>query len=99
VTENGASWSDGPGPSGRVEDARRLRYFRDHFRAARRAIAAGAPLAGYFVWSLLDNFEWERGYGQRFGLVWVDYETQRRLVKDSAHWYARVIAANSAEVD
>jgi beta-glucosidase len=99
VTENGASWSDGPGPSGRVEDARRLRYFRDHFRAARRAIAAGVPLAGYFVWSLLDNFEWERGYGQRFGLVWVDYETQRRLVKDSAHWYARVIAANSAEVD
>ena len=99
VTENGASWSDGPGPGGRVADGRRLSFFKDHFRAARRAIAAGVPLEGYFVWSLLDNFEWERGYGQRFGLVWVDYETQRRLVKDSGLWYSRVIAANSAEVD
>jgi hypothetical protein len=61
VTENGASWSDGPGPDGRVADQRRLGFLRDHFRAARRAIAAGVPLEG-FVWSLLDNFEWDRGY-------------------------------------
>ena len=64
----------------------------------RRAIAAGVPLHGYFVWSLLDNFEWDRGYSQRFGIVWVDYRTQRRIPKDSAVWYQRVIRSNSAEV-
>jgi beta-glucosidase len=99
VTENGASWSDPPGPDGRVPDLRRLTFLREHFRAARRAIAAGVPLAGYFVWSLLDNFEWERGYSQRFGIVWVDYATQRRIPKESARWYTRVIGANSAEVE
>ena len=99
VTENGASFSDGPGPDGRVRDTRRLRYLQEHLRAARRAIAAGVPLAGYFVWSLLDNFEWERGYAQRFGIVWTDYPTQRRIPKDSALWYRRVIAAGSPDVD
>jgi beta-glucosidase len=97
VTENGASWSDAPGPDGRVPDARRIQFLRDHFRAARHAIDAGVPLAGYFVWSLLDNFEWDRGYSQRFGIVWVDYETQRRIPKDSARWYRRVIDSNCAE--
>lgn len=97
VTENGASYSDGPDAEGRVRDARRTQFLRDHFIAARRAIDAGAPLAGYFVWSLLDNFEWERGYTQRFGIVWVDYETQRRIPKDSALWYRGVIAANTVE--
>jgi beta-glucosidase len=99
VTENGASWSDGPGPDGRVRDERRRAFVREHLRAARRAIAAGVPLAGYFLWSFLDNFEWERGYSQRFGIVWVDYDTQRRIPKDSALWYRRVIESNSAEVD
>jgi beta-glucosidase len=99
VTENGASYPDGPGPDGRVRDGRRLRFLREHFRAAERAIAAGVPLAGYFVWSLLDNFEWERGYDQRFGIVWTDYATQQRIPKDSALWYRRVIAAGSCEVD
>jgi beta-glucosidase len=99
VTENGASWSDPPRPDGRVPDDRRIGFLREHLRAARRAIAAGVPLAGYFVWSLLDNFEWDRGYSQRFGIVWVDYETQARIPKDSARWYRRVIASNSAEVD
>jgi beta-glucosidase len=99
VTENGASWSDPPGPDGRVPDLRRLAFLKEHFRAARRAIAAGVPLVGYFVWSLLDNFEWERGYSQRFGIVWVDYATQRRIPKESARWYTRVIGANSAEVE
>ncbi|MDI3291937.1 GH1 family beta-glucosidase [Polyangium sp. 15x6] len=97
VTENGASYSDGPDAEGRVRDARRTQFLRDHFIAARRAIDAGAPLAGYFVWSLLDNFEWERGYTQRFGIVWVDYETQKRIPKDSALWYRGVIAANGVE--
>jgi beta-glucosidase len=99
VTENGVSWSDGPGSDGRIRDERRRVFVRDHLRSARRAIEAGVPLEGYFVWSLLDNFEWERGYGQRFGVVWVDYETQRRIPKDSARWYGRVIEANSAEAE
>jgi beta-glucosidase len=99
VTENGASWSDPPDGRGRIPDHRRLEFLREHFRAAHRAIQAGVPLKGYFVWSLLDNFEWDRGYGQRFGIVWVDYDTQARLPKDSARWYRRVIESNSAEVE
>jgi beta-glucosidase len=97
VTENGASYSDGPNGDGRVHDERRLRYLRDHFTAAHRAIGVGVPLGGYFVWSLLDNFEWDRGYTQRFGIVWVDYQTQRRIPKDSALWYKRVIDANAVD--
>jgi beta-glucosidase len=97
VTENGASYSDGPGANGRVPDERRRRYLRDHFAAAKQAIDAGVPLAGYFVWSLMDNFEWAKGYTQRFGIVWVDYGTQQRTPKDSALWYAQVIAANGLD--
>lgn len=99
VTENGVSYSNGPDAMGRVRDERRIAYLRDHFAAAHRAIAAGAPLAGYMVWSLMDNFEWAFGYAQRFGLIWVDYATQQRLPKDSALWYKAVIAANGVEVD
>jgi beta-glucosidase len=98
VTENGASWSDAPGPDGRVRDERRLCFLREHFRAGLAAVRAGVPLEGFFVWSLLDNFEWERGYTQRFGVVFVDYASQRRTPKDSALWYRGVIAANGAEV-
>jgi beta-glucosidase len=99
VTENGASWTDEPEPSGRVPDERRRAFLREHLRAARRAVEAGVPLHGYFVWSFLDNFEWDRGYSQRFGIVWVDYATQRRVPKDTALWYRRVIEGNSPEVD
>jgi beta-glucosidase len=99
VTENGASWTDVPEASGRVPDEKRRVFVKEHLRAARRAVEAGVPLHGYFVWSLLDNFEWDRGYSQRFGIVWVDYATQRRIPKDTALWYRRVIAGNSAEVD
>jgi len=67
-------------------------------RAARRAVDRGVALAGYFVWSLLDNFEWDRGYAQRFGITWVDYATQARTPKDSALWYARVIETNGLEL-
>jgi beta-glucosidase len=94
VTENGASYADGPGPDGRVRDARRTRFLHDHFSAAHRAISDGVPLAGYFVWSLMDNFEWAKGYAERFGIVWVDFETQQRIPKDSALWYRQVIEAN-----
>ncbi len=94
ITENGAAYSDGPDETGRIADTRRRDYLRLHFAAAQRAIQAGAPLAGYFVWSLMDNFEWAHGFSQRFGLVWLDYRTQERIIKDSGHWYSAVIAQN-----
>ncbi len=97
VTENGASYNIGPDAGGRVPDAPRLDYLRRHLAAAHHAIANGVPLAGYFVWSLMDNFEWAEGYTQRFGIVWVDYDTQQRLPKDSALWYGQVIASNGYE--
>ena len=95
VTENGAAYPDQVGPDGRVDDPQRIAYLREHLAAAARAIAAGVPLRGYFAWSLLDNFEWAHGYSKRFGLIYVDYPTQRRIPKASAHWYHRVIAANA----
>lgn len=92
VTENGAAFDDPPAPlNGRIHDPQRVRFFRDHLRAARRAIDAGVDLRGYFAWSLLDNFEWSLGYAIRFGIVHVDYATQRRTLKDSAEFYSRVI--------
>jgi beta-glucosidase len=99
ITENGVSYSDGPGSDGRIHDERRTRYLRDHFAAARRAMDLGVPLAGYFVWSLMDNFEWAKGYKQRFGMVWVDYSTLQRIPKDSALWYRQVIASNAVSVE
>jgi len=91
VTENGSAFPDTVDPDGSVHDPRRVAYLRDHLDACARAMRAGVPLAGYFAWSLLDNFEWERGYTQRFGLVHVDYATQRRTPKDTARFYAEVI--------
>ncbi len=92
VTENGAAFDDAPGLDGRVDDPRRVAYLDGHAEEMARAIADGVPLAGYFVWSLLDNFEWALGYSKRFGIVYVDYATQRRTIKESGHWYARLIA-------
>jgi beta-glucosidase len=94
VTENGAAYPDQIGPDGQVDDPSRVAYLKNHFTEAARASAAGVPLRGYFVWSLMDNFEWAHGYSKRFGLVYVDYPTQQRVLKTSAHWYRRVIAAN-----
>jgi beta-glucosidase len=76
----------------------RVAFLKGHLAAAARAIAAGVQLRGYFVWSLMDNFEWAHGYSKRFGLIYVDYPPQRRVWKTGAHWYRRVIAA-SAVVD
>jgi len=95
ITENGASFSDGPDASGRIADKRRIDFLHGHFAASAKAIDAGVPLKGYFVWSLLDNFEWGFGYSQRFGLVWVDFNTQERIIKDSAKWYQQVIRNNA----
>ena len=94
VTENGAAFHDGVSPDGRVHDERRASYLREHFRAAARAIEEGVPLRGYFVWSLLDNFEWAEGYSKRFGIVHVDDDTQRRTIKDSGRFLREVIATN-----
>jgi beta-glucosidase len=92
VTENGAAFDDGPDARGRVPDLARIRFLDGHLRAAHRAIQGGVDLRGYFVWSLLDNFEWAEGYAKRFGIVYVDFPTQRRLPKDSALWYGEAIA-------
>jgi beta-glucosidase len=92
VTENGAAYPDTVGPDGRVSDVDRIGLLAAHLRALRPAMAAGVDVRGYFCWSLLDNFEWAAGYGQRFGLVYVDYPTQQRIPKDSFRWYADLIA-------
>ncbi|MDQ5823191.1 MAG: GH1 family beta-glucosidase [Chloroflexota bacterium] len=94
ITENGAAFVDEPGNDGKVHDPRRVSYLREHLGAVREAMHEGVDMRGYFVWSLLDNFEWAEGYSKRFGIVYVDYPTQRRIVKDSGEWYAQAIAHN-----
>jgi beta-glucosidase len=91
VTENGAGANEKPDEAGAVTDPARIAFLQAYGRALREAVAAGADVRGYFVWSLLDNFEWGAGYANRFGLVYVDYATQRRIPKASARWYARMI--------
>jgi beta-glucosidase len=98
VTENGAAYDDMLTASGEIHDEGRKRYLARHLAACHTAIAEGVRLEGYFVWSLLDNFEWAFGYTKRFGIVYVDYNTQRRLLKDSARFYRSVIAHNGFEI-
>jgi beta-glucosidase len=94
VTENGAAFYDPPVVDGdRLADPLRVDYLRKHLTAVHAARAAGADVRGYFAWSLLDNFEWSLGYSKRFGIVHVDFESQRRTPKDSAHFYSRIIAS------
>ena len=90
VTENGASFTDTVSPDGKVHDERRVAYLREHIKQAHRAMREGVPLGGYFVWSTLDNFEWAYGYSRRFGLIYVDYKTQKRTIKDSGYFLAEV---------
>jgi beta-glucosidase len=98
VTENGICVPDGVDFDGKVRDERRIRYLREHITQAGRAMADGVPLRGYLVWSLLDNFEWQLGYQMRFGLVHIDFDTLKRTVKDSGHWYANVIKENRVKI-
>ncbi|MFZ1062292.1 MAG: GH1 family beta-glucosidase [Acidimicrobiales bacterium] len=98
VTENGAAFIDYVDQTGSVHDSERVDYLRDHFAAAHRALNEGVNLKGYFVWSLFDNFEWADGFSQRFGLVYIDYRTQERILKDSAQWYRAVIDANAVDL-
>ena len=97
ITENGAAYDDVVSEDGSVPDAERTRFILDHIEAVGRAIDAGADVRGYFVWSLMDNFEWSWGYSKRFGIVRVDYDTQERTVKDSGLAYSRLIAASRGE--
>ena len=85
------------GPGGGVHDADRLAYLDAHVRACHDALRAGVGLRGFFVWSLLDNFEWAEGYSQRFGIVHVDFATQERVPKDGALWYRDVVRANGLD--
>ena len=94
VTENGAAYPDVLTADGAVHDDDRIAYLHAHLGAVADAVEAGAPVRGYYLWSLLDNFEWSYGYSKRFGLVHVDYATQQRTVKDSGRWYAEVVRRN-----
>jgi len=96
ITENGAAYKDEV-VDGQVDDPQRLSYIQRHLRQVQRAIASGIPIKGYFAWSMLDNFEWGFGYAKRFGLIYVDYQTQQRTLKSSAKWYGQVIRQNAVD--
>jgi beta-glucosidase len=98
ITENGAAYNDEPDDSGRIKDDRRINFMRAYLNEAGRAISDGVKLRGYFTWSILDNFEWGMGYSQRFGIVHVDFKTQKRTIKDSGKWYSGVIASNGRDL-
>jgi beta-glucosidase len=97
VSENGAAFQDVLGPDGKVRDERRQKYLVAHLEQIHRAIEAGVPVDGYFVWTLLDNFEWLWGYRTRFGLVYTEFASQARYIKDSGHLYSRIIRAHGLE--
>jgi beta-glucosidase len=92
ITENGAAFDDVLTPEGKVHDERRTAYFQSHLEAVQHAVDDGVPVNGYFAWSLMDNFEWSHGYSKRFGLYYVDYDTQNRYLKDSGAYYASLAA-------
>src|SRR5258708_1299492 len=98
ITESGAAFDDTVSADGHVHDPRRVEYLHDHFLQARSPILAAIPLAGYFIWSLMDNFEWAFGNARRFGIVYVDYPTQQRIIKDSGYWYRDLIATNGSNL-
>lgn len=95
ITENGASYATKPDASGQIHDTKRIEYLRSHLNELSRAIADGVPVRAYHCWSIMDNFEWSSGFSQRFGLIYVDFENdQKRTVKDSGYWYAKVAKEN-----
>jgi beta-glucosidase len=99
ISENGAAYDDEPNAAGDVEDHRRIDYLVSHIEAASRAIDRGAPLTGYYAWSLMDNFEWAEGYSKRFGIIHVDFTTLKRTIKNSGKTYAAIIAANRLDAN
>lgn len=99
VTENGVSLADAPSADGKVHDPARTKFLNDYLGAYKRAHDEGVPLAGYFHWSLIDNWEFSQGYGERFGLIYVDRKTQQRIVKDSAYRYKEIVASRGAALN
>ena len=95
VTESGCSYGDAPDAKGIVNDSRRIAYYHSYLAAVARSIQDGADVRGHHAWSLLDNFEWAEGYSQRFGLVYVDFKTQKRTIKESGKWYGKLAASNA----
>nr|MBC8512606.1 family 1 glycosylhydrolase [Dehalococcoidia bacterium] len=98
ITESGMANVDWVSLDGRVHDPQRIDFLNRYLLKLQQASGDGVDICGYFQWSLLDNFEWAEGYKQRFGLVYVDYPTQKRILKDSAYWYKEVIASNGANL-
>lgn len=96
VTENGMANDDSVGADGKVHDEKRTAFLRDYLGGVKRAVSEGIDVLGYQHWSLMDNFEWAQGYAPRFGLIYVDYGTQKRTVKESAYFYKKVIDSNGA---
>jgi len=97
VTENGAAFPDLYDGSDAVHDPLRVQYLQQHIAQVRRAMNDGVPVSGYFVWTLMDNFEWAEGYRPRFGLVYTDFPSQKRIIKDSGRWYSEFLAGGSSE--
>lgn len=98
ITENGMSNTEWISLDGKVHDPQRIDFLHRHFKGLQKAVEEGIAVAGYFHWSFMDNFEWQEGFRERFGLVFVDYPTQKRVIKDSGYWYRDVIASNGAIV-
>lgn len=98
ITENGMSCHDNISPDGRVHDSNRVDFLDSYLSALQKASEDGADIRGFFLWTFLDNFEWDKGYNERFGIVYVDFETQKRIAKDSAYWYKEVMDTNGANL-
>ena len=97
ITENGMAILDFVMSDGKVHDPQRIEYMKAYLKGLQKAVDEGVPVIGYTYWSIMDNYEWAEGYDKRFGLVYVDYQTQKRTRKDSSYWYADVIARNGLE--
>jgi beta-glucosidase len=94
ITENGLSMADWVSLDGKVHDPLRIDFMQRYLLELGKAIEEGTPVKGYFAWSLMDNYEWSNGYSERFGMIHVDYETQKRTLKDSAYWYRKIILSD-----
>jgi beta-glucosidase len=99
VTENGCSYGEGPGADGKVNDQRRVGFLRRYIAEVGHAMKDGADVRGYFLWTFTDNFEWAEGFQQRFGIVYCDFKTQQRIVKESGHWYSRLARTGALDFD
>ena len=98
IAENGLGAIDEVSEDGKVHDPNRIDFLQRYLRCLKKTAEEGTPVEGYFLWSLMDNYEWSKGYSERFGIVHVDYKTQVRTIKDSGYWYRDVIAGNGVHL-